>query len=228
MRETRLSFRPVVMENAANPDMSGSLKPRARRNPKASKQALIDATLDVIAEVGITDTTVSTIIARAGLSRGMIHLHFGGKDNLLTSAARQFSDAYYSEMDRQLRLAGHAPQEIVMAVVAADLGDRLLTERSARIWHAFRGVSNTHPGIATYSNAQDARLNDIIRDAFDRIAAEYGLEDPGSLAHDATYGTLALLEGMWVHFLSDQAMFSRDEAISLIRRFLAGLFPRHF
>ena len=74
----------------------------SKRNPEASRRALIEATLDTIAEDGITDTSVSSIIERAGLSRGMIHLHFGGKDNLLTEAARFFSEEYYAEMDRML------------------------------------------------------------------------------------------------------------------------------
>ena len=53
-----------------------------------NRQRLIEATLDCIAEIGLVETSVSEIIARAGLSRGMIHLHFGGKDNLVIAAAK--------------------------------------------------------------------------------------------------------------------------------------------
>lgn len=206
---------------------AGASGKTARRDPEASRQALIDATLDMIAEVGITDTTVSSIIERAGLSRGMIHLHFRGKDNLLTESARCFSDAYYAEMDRQVAEAGEAPEDVVMAVIRADLGEALLNPRSTRIWHAFRGVAHSHPGIARYSSTQDARLRETLFGAFGRIArADGGADD--LTVRQATYGTLAMLEGMWVHYLADMESFSRDEAALLIRRFLSGLFPGRF
>jgi len=202
-------------------------KKPARRNPEASKQSLIDATLDTIAEIGITDTTVSSIIQRAGLSRGMIHLHFGGKDNLLTSAAKYFNEKYYAEMDQQLARADETPQEKIMAVVSADLGETLLNERSTKIWHAFRGVANSHPGIAKFSSTQDERLQSIVRQSFQQIADAKGTSDPKIVQH-ATLGTLALLEGMWVHYLSDRDNFSRTDAVAMILRFLNGLFPGQF
>lgn len=177
--------------------------------------------------MGITDATVSRIIERAGLSRGMIHLHFAGKDNLLIAAAQYFNQQYYLEMDRQLAAAGTDPQEVVLAVVRADLSQQLLNERSTKIWHAFRGVASAHPGIAQYSSSQDEQLKSIILKAFRTIAQHYDAAD-SDLAEDATFGTLALLEGMWVHFRSDMQGFSRDRAYALISRFLNGLFPQHF
>ena len=63
-----------------------------RRNQ--NRVALIEATLDTIAEKGFSGTSVSAIIERANLSRGMIHLHFGGKDSLIEEAAHHSSDAY--------------------------------------------------------------------------------------------------------------------------------------
>lgn len=203
-------------------------KRTGKRDPVANRQLLISATLETIAEIGITDATVSSIIKRAGLSRGMIHLHFGGKDHLLTSAAKAFSEDYYTKMKLQLANAGDRPQDIIMSVVRADLSEPILNPYTTRIWHAFRGVSQSHPGIARYSSTQDDQLHKYMADAFDQIAGQY---DPKALSVDskeATFGTLALLEGMWVHYLSDMEGFSRDGASDLIRSFLAGLFPRHF
>ncbi len=199
----------------------------SRRNPEASRKVLIDATLDTIAEVGITDTSVSSIIQRAGLSRGMIHLHFGGKDNLMTAAAQQFSAEYYAEMDRMTDLGPNAsPEDRVLAVIKADLSEELLNPRSTKIWHAFRGVSSAHPGIARYSSTQDKKLVATLRQAFDELERS-DTQTPG-LSEDATSGTLALLEGMWVNYLTDMDGFSRERAANLISRFLSGLFPGKF
>ena len=201
---------------------------RSKRDPDSSRRALITATLDTIAEIGITDTTVSKIIQRANLSRGMIHLHFGGKNQLLAAAAKSFAEEYFAEMDRLVQLAGDDPESIIMAVVQADLGDVLMNERSTRIWHAFRGAANTNDSIARYSSTRDKRLRATIHSAFKSIARDYGDKDDSVLARDATLGLLVLLEGMWVDYLSNANEFSREVAASIIRRFIKGLFPDHF
>lgn len=199
-----------------------------KRDPDSSRRALIAATLDTIAEIGITDTTVSKIIQRANLSRGMIHLHFGGKNQLLAAAAKSFAEEYFTEMDRLVQQAGSDPESIIMAVIQADLGDVLMTERSTRIWHAFRGAANTNDSIAVYSSTRDKRLRTTVHSAFKAIAKDYGESDDSNLARDATFGLLVLLEGMWVDYLSNANEFSREVATSIIRRFIKGLFPHHF
>ncbi|MEO9780993.1 MAG: TetR family transcriptional regulator C-terminal domain-containing protein [Sedimentitalea sp.] len=203
-------------------------KRTAKRDPESSRRALILATLDTIAEIGITDTTVSKIIQRAGLSRGMIHLHFGGKNQLLAAAARSFGESYFEVLDQWVQGAGDDPEAIITAVIRADLSETLMNVRSTRIWHAFRGAANSNEGIAAYSGTRDKRLHDIINTAFRQIAHDSGESKESTLARDATFGLLVLLEGMWVDYLSNADAFSRDVAISIVRRFIAGLFPGRF
>ena len=199
---------------------------RKRRDPDASRMALIEATLDSIAEDGLTETTVSNIIARAGLSRGMVHLHFGSKDKLLGEAAQVFSARYYAAMDRMLGPDPMSPEARVMTIVAADLSPVLLNRRDASIWHAFRGAASSQPQIARYSSIQDDRLVAELRQALEALCPAG--PEASQLAGDATYGTLCLLEGMWVHYMTDPARFSRTDSFLLVRRLLAGLFPGRF
>ena len=225
-------FRPQkpdrVLEMKEKTESCAESRVAAKRHPERSRRLLIDATLDSIAEDGITDTTVSRIIRRAGLSRGMIHLHFGGKEKLLVAASEAMGRDYYREIDRQLGSGGDNPVAVVMAVIRADLSAELMSLRNARIWHALRGAAHYSPGIAYHSDTRDKRLHGMLRGAFDRIAAAEGLPDAPVLARDATFGTLALLEGMWTDFMAHPDVFSRDGTERIIRRFLAGLFPDHF
>ena len=204
------------------------IKRKTRRNPEASRQILIDATLDTIAEIGITDATVSRIIERARLSRGMIHLHFGGKDYLLTSAAEYLSAEYYRQRREEIADAGNHAPDIILALIQANLSEPIMNSRSVKFWHAFRGVSPTLPVIAKYASTQDDELSEILLRAFKQISAEYRVNELSVDASGATFGTLALLDGMWVHYLSDMNGFSREGSFALIRKFLAGLFPKHF
>lgn len=200
----------------------------AQRRPEHNRRVLIEATLESIVESGITETTVSRIIDKAGLSRGMIQLHFGGKDKLLVAAAEAFAAAYYEELERQIAGTEGDAEALIMAMVRADLSAAQLNPRTVRIWHGFRGVAGTNAEIAQFSNTRDRRLHGMIRDAFSEIAAREQAADAKTLARDATYGTLALLEGMWTDYLLNEERFSRRAAARIVFRFLTGLFPGHF
>ncbi len=208
--------------------MDGGAEHTHSRDPKRHRQLLIKATLDSVAEVGIAETTISAIIKRARLSRGMIHLHFGGKGSLLAASAASFSDEYYVEMDRQLALTSNSPAETILAVLRADLSPEILNERSVAIWHGLRGEARYNPEIAGYSDTRDKRLRSMINDAFDALLSEPPTVDSKAIANEVTLGTLALLEGMWVDYMTHPNAFSRETAARIITRFLNGVIPGSF
>ncbi len=198
------------------------------RDPKKNRRLLVQATLDSVAEAGIAETTVSAIIKRAGLSRGMIHLHFGGKDGLIVAAAEAFGEEYYSEMDRQLALVSGDPASVVRAVIRADLSPEILNRRSAAIWHGFRGEARTNPAIARFSDTRDRRLRLMVFNAFDALLNTNPQDQDRELANEVTLGALALLEGMWTDYMTHPNAFSRDTANRIILRFLNGVVPGAF
>ncbi len=207
-----------------------ALKNNSNRKKQAdlNRHSLIDATLDSIVEIGIAQTSVSEIIKRAGLSRGMIHLHFGGKEGLFVAAVKQAGETYYNNLNRFLDEAGKPPQERVAAVVNGDLDETVLSNRTVSIWYAFRGAARERKTIAEYSDTRDERLNALLFRAFREIAESEDMGDPATVARDATHGTLALLEGMWTDYLLHPDAFDRAVAKRSVFRFLSALFSAHF
>lgn len=194
-------------------------------NKQLNQQALINATLDCIAEIGITQTSVSEIIQRADLSRGIIHLHFGSKDKLLIAAGEHASNEYYSNLENLLKPIPDSPQFIIDTVIRSDLSPQVLTQRNVNIWYAFRGEARYKTDIAAFSDTRDQRLRNIVRQAYEALC---GKDQDPALAKQATYGTLALMEGMWTDYLLHADSFDRKEAINIVMRFQAALFPQHF
>ena len=190
--------------------------------------ALIEAALDTVAEKGISETSVSEIIQRAGLSRGMIHLHFGGKDNLVDAAARHSSEEYYDRLKVMLQGAGDTGQEQIEMIVRSDLSPEVLNRKNVNIWHAFRGEARHRKAIGAFSDTRNARLRNMAFNAFSRISKETKARDSARIARDATHGTLAMLEGMWADFLLHPDSFNRPEARRIVFRFLSAMFPEHF
>ena len=152
-----------------------------RKTAEKNKQALIEATLDSIAELGIAATSISEIIQRAGLSRGMVHLHFGGKDNLLVEAVKQTGEAYYRNLDDALANAEPSPQHRIVSVIDCDLGERTLNHRSVNIWYAFRGEARERSKIAQYTDTRDKKLNTLLFKEFLALAKKSKFPTPPSL-----------------------------------------------
>ena len=206
--------------------MSEPVQFSTRRNTaKKNKQALIDATLDSIAEVGIAATSVSEIIQRASLSRGMIHLHFGSKDNLLIEAVKQTGEAYYRNLDHALSKSGPSSQERIVSVINCDLGEQALNHRSINIWNAFRGEARERSKIAQYTDTRDKKLNTLLFKEFLVLAKEESYPDATQVALDATHGLLAMMEGFWTDYLLHPDAFDRARCKTVALRFLSLMFP---
>ena len=72
-----------------------------RAMPKqARRRQLIDATIVCIAEKGLSGTTMADVTQQAGLSMGIVNLHFQRKEKLLIETLRFISDEYTSGLNK--------------------------------------------------------------------------------------------------------------------------------
>jgi len=66
------------------------------RDPEATRTAILDAAEEVFLEKGFGNTPMSEISRRAGVTKSLLHHHFGSKENLWAEVKqRRFS--YYAE-----------------------------------------------------------------------------------------------------------------------------------
>ena len=193
---------------------------------KRHRQRLIEATIETVSEFGIAGASVTRIITRAKLSRGMIHLHFDNKEHLLIEAARHMSEVYYAQLETFLQPAGTNARDRLRALISADLSDKILNPKIVNAWFAFRGEARSHISFAKHSDTRDEALRKMFIQAFRDLAK--GREEPETLARDAANGTIALLEGMWADYLLHPDAFNRDTAKRIVFRFVSALFPGEF
>jgi len=193
-----------------------------------NRTALITATLDCIAEIGFANATVSEIIKRAGLSRGMIHLHFKNKEGLVLAASHYASQEYRERLQHFVQQAQSSPQAQIAAIIKHDLNTEVLNAKSVRVWYELRGASCFHPELARYSDTRDERLRQLFLNAFRSISKSNRYTNQELLTEDYTVVCLAMMEGMWNDYLMHQKSFQRDTAERAIFRVLSSLFPQHF
>ena len=111
------------------------------------RRQLIEATIASIHDVGFSESSVSRIAAKAGVSAGIVHHYFEDKGELLEATLRQLGANLSASVVRRLR-AANTPAHRLMAVVDGNLGPELFTPEAVSAWLAFWSQVPTHPRLA--------------------------------------------------------------------------------
>ena len=186
---------------------------------------LIEATADAILEYGLAAVSVSRILEHAGLSRGMVNLHFSSKSRLLLEVARHFSDAYVAHWQAAIEQAGPRPEDRLSAIIEADFDPAVLNRRTIAVWFAFRGEAHSTPDYMPFIDSRDGPMDKAVRGICTELCADaYPQVNPAFAARAFTM----TLEGFWTDFHLHPETFSRDEARAIMLHMARTFFPRHF
>jgi AcrR family transcriptional regulator len=79
-------------------------------------QRIVEAMRGVVAEHGATGATFERVAREAGVSRGLLHYHFGTKERLLAEVVRRDCDLRMAAIDAALAQAGDA-DDVLNALV---------------------------------------------------------------------------------------------------------------
>ncbi|HUQ91474.1 MAG TPA: TetR family transcriptional regulator C-terminal domain-containing protein [Bryobacteraceae bacterium] len=190
-----------------------------------SRLQIIEATIEAIHRFGFAGTTVTRILEIAGLSRGMIHLHFTSKERLMVAVAKHLSEDYTAHWNQAMRAAGPAPEQQLRALLAADFDASVLNERNMAVWIAFRGEAHAVPDFMPYLDSRESRLRRALLSACAALCANGAY--PGVKPKLAVNAFMALLEGMWIDFHLYPKRFDRATAKAVCMQVAAAMFPRH-
>lgn len=194
-----------------------------REGEEARRAALIDATLDCIAEGGPQAATVRAIALKAGVTPGLIKHYFDTKEELVASAHEtlmtrmtEASAAALDDLpaDPLARLAGF----IANAVTPPVVDPRAMALWAASMQLVPRDAAMREVHEATYLAFRD-RLEGMIADALRSAGKPH---DRATTRAFAIAGN-ALLDGLWIEasVLPDQ--FAQGEMRAIAIRTLARL-----
>ena len=199
-------------------------KRTARRELR--RQQLIDATMKCIARKGMGSTTLGDVAKEAGLSQGIVNLHFKSKDNLLAETLRYLADEYKAQFTRAYEKSGPGPAEKLLALIKLDLRPSICDRRKVAVWFAFWGEVQSRP---TYQKICDER-DQYYDDTIERLAAEI-IEDGDYEAVAAESVAIVLnsmTNGLWLSYLISPGTFDRQKALDALLSYLSSVFPKHF
>ncbi len=109
-----------------------------RREPaEQRREALIDATLSLIAEQGVRGATVREIATRAHVTQGMIRHHFSSKEELITAAYEHHMNRMTDLTSAPAALAAGSARARLTAFVMASLTPPVVDAGSVTLWASF-------------------------------------------------------------------------------------------
>jgi TetR/AcrR family transcriptional repressor of bet genes len=190
------------------------------------RQQLIDATMKCIARKGMSSTTLGDVAREAGLSQGIVNLHFDSKDNLLTETLRFLSDEYKNQFKRAIQRAGPQPEDQLHALMKLDLRPSILDRNKLAVWFGFWSEVKSQPTYQEICEQTDDYYDDVIRALCSQLIVDGGYKSVTA----ATVSTAlnSMTNGMWLSYLISPKHFNRATAMAAIDEYLHNIFPKHF
>jgi len=194
-----------------------SAVPATRRSQEsrsaATRQLLLDATIDCLIELGYAATSTTEIVRRAGVSRGAQVHHFPTKNDLVRSAVAHLAVRQAEELSRQYERSNGTGDRVSRAM---DL-----------LWSAFTGplfvaslelivAARTDPALRSSLAAFEEGMAEGIRGVCNELFGTQTMRRRA--AHDVVDLTIAMMHGLAFARLLDGSNEREDRLIGTWKR----------
>jgi len=177
------------------------------------RNQLIEATIDTMAEVGFSATTLALIGQRAGISPGLVAHYFRDKDGLLEATLRTLASRLARATTDHLATAS-GPRQRIQAVVDSYLAVEQFDRRTSMVWLAFWGEAMHSPRLKRVEMVYQGRMLSNLRHALKRLV-------PETEAPSLAISIAGLIDGLWLRAtLSSSAEIDSARARTLVTAFI--------
>jgi TetR/AcrR family transcriptional repressor of bet genes len=190
------------------------------------RQTLIDATIDSIAEFGLSGTTMARVTEIAGTSIGLANFYFENKERLLEAVLQHLADTERELWQTRVAQANDTPSDRLIALIDARFDPRICNPRTLAVWFAFWGDAGARSIYRrVVGQTDDARLAVMI-DLLESLGPDP--EAPVRDTERTALGLEAFYDGLWLNLLLYPEDFRRLECRERAIEHLLALFPNHF
>ena len=201
------------------------LQPKRRAAKVVRRRQLIEAAIESIAKRGLSDTTMAHVSKTAGLSQGIVNLHFESKDNLLNETLNYVRTEYEENWRSALEKATDTPAQQLAALLRSDYNKKVADIKKLAVWFAFWGEAKSRP---TYKKICQERVIDYsqsLGDILERLIIEGDYTDIN--IPQMVQAIVAMADGLWLNILISSHDFKRQNAEAVMMQYLCQIFPKH-
>ncbi|XOZ32813.1 transcriptional regulator BetI [Halomonadaceae bacterium KBTZ08] len=155
------------------------------------RRQLIEATLEVVGELGLQNATIGAISRTAGLSSGLVSHYFGGKQALVEATLRQLLEELKLALLEHTQTDVLTPQQRLMAIVEANFSDFQRSSATTRTWLSFWARAVHEPGLTRLQNINSHRLYSNLCYSFRQLL-------PLEVARRTSRQAAAMIDGFWL------------------------------
>jgi AcrR family transcriptional regulator len=192
---------------------------------EARRQQLIEATIKCISKCGIGSTTLGDVAREAGLSQGIVNLHFESKDNLFNETLRYLAEEYKSLFEKTLEKSGPDAADKLLALMELDLKPSVCDQKKIAVWFGFWGEVKAMPAYRKMCNEYDRGYDRVIERLSKEIIAEGKYDNIN--AKNIADVLSSLTNGLWLSCLISPKNWDRHAAES-VKGYLKSVFPKHY
>ena len=176
------------------------------------RAALVKATIAEIGEAGTLDVTVSQIAKRAGMSSGLAHHYFGGKDQIFLAAMRHTLALYAAEVRGALSMAC-TPQARIGAIVRASFAPSHFQRDVIAAWLNFYVLAQSSQQARHLLGIYQRRLQSNLIFALRPLV--------GSRSVDVAEQLAGMIDGLYLRQSLGQTLADPERAIKRVMRAVA-------
>ncbi len=190
-----------------------------------SRRQILQAAINSVASLGLSNVTLDRVAERAGVSRGLVVFHFKSKMNLLEEVLNflgaQYSDGWNTAYSQQ----GYSNIEKLLQLVDYDIQFAYDNPQYISAWHAFWGETKGNLLYRNISLVRDQHYADGLEQLIAGLIKE-GQYDPNEL--DGIHLSLgAMLFGIWTESHLDHDPDDRERYRKAVRLLISKFFPKH-
>ncbi len=191
-----------------------------------NRHELMMGARNAIVECGFANTTISNIIKRTSLSRGMINLHFISKEALILEVVRDFAQEYAEFIEKGFNSYPNDPVKRLKSMISVEFDAEVMNEANARLWFALRSEAHAHPEFLPYVNSRDKKFRQAYYDVFKQLNKLNN--SPQLNYHFVGNCFMSIIEGMWSDYLLNHHHFNRQHAIDTCLLMAKAFYPKSF
>ena len=192
---------------------------RPKTHPEINKfrrDSLISATLRVVADEGIENTTVAKICEAAGVSRGLANHYFHSKEELLLIAFQKLLDDL-GDVTRRASQEHESPTRKLFAIIHAIFKSEFFNSTARAAYLSFWTASLSNQQFAKINRANYGRYHSSVARLFEKAAKQRSVDIN---AKTAAIGLVGMIDGLWVDLSIGVDDFSPDDAVAACRDYV--------
>ncbi|MGF1792642.1 transcriptional regulator BetI [Photobacterium profundum] len=182
--------------------------------PEIRRPQLVEATMSVIDEVGLSNASVALISRKAGVSPGIINHYFGGKHGLLEETMRTVLRQLSATSIEHLRAVDcNDVTARIKAIVSANFDGYQVDSKVTKTWLAFWAQSMHDGDLHRLQRVNERRLLSHLRYELKQVL-------PAEKALFVAQGIAALIDGIWLRGALNPKGICPEKAQQIISDYL--------